>query len=528
MSYRQPNWYALNATRPYPLDDSATGTTDDGDAIKGGILVDCHLRFPRTLGRYVFLGGLTVTDRLVTAVFLAAESQTTTSGFVPLAAVNLVKPLVEGRHYPVQALVAGVGGFVVFGDVTESRSFRFATPQQSLLLPRCARAYDPLPIPTLRKLGRDVGLSNLVTLKQGTDIEIVKEEVDIEGVGLRDAIVIRLKDNITGTNVLSRYLGPCDSRPESRNCARPGIETINDAAPDCDGNLNIVFEELIDGPFESCGGTTLDASVGLDEACVREIPGRFAGTDFCNPSSSSSAGSEFMLMAFDEAGQHSSSIASPFPELQTPFCINFDNASPVHFATDSGNFAFETEDEPGSASLSADATWTLAATDVSRRNIVLCDGYQPTHLLNKRITTDLQLHSDSLYRNGGIVFNHRARYVGGREYREYMQVLLDHSKGRLQLLHYTGQAPIVEVASVQLRQRTKLGHWYRLQVLLRQHPHDASQWVIQAAASGVTEEDWPAISLSTTTGRPADGLIGLGSINSHARFSYLAVEDIHG
>jgi hypothetical protein len=284
------NWLNAQASRPYPLDDSASGVANDGTVLKDDILVDLHIRWPKLAGQYVFLGGITVTSRIITAVFLAADSPTTTSGFVPLASVTVQQPATRYRYYNLEPMYPGVGGFVAFGDTQEEFTARFSSPFQSLLSPKVGRPYDELPIPSIRKLGRADGLTGLVKLVAGSDLQIVKETINVEG-EQRDAIVIRLvSPTATNSSILSKYIGPCGTRPESRNCARDGVETVNGVSPDCDGNLQIDFRGLLMSPFQSCGaGVTLDQNLGIADVCIAPVRTRFIGEDLCFGVSSISA-----------------------------------------------------------------------------------------------------------------------------------------------------------------------------------------------------------------------------------------------
>jgi hypothetical protein len=110
--------------------------------------------------------------------------------------------------YALNAVQDGVGGWIVFGEgVNSNWSGRFSSPQQTVLLSRVSRAYDPFPIPKLGKEGSSVGLTGLVKLEAGNDIEITRECIPIFGVTaplgndcdpldttLVEAICIGLKD----------------------------------------------------------------------------------------------------------------------------------------------------------------------------------------------------------------------------------------------------------------------------------------------------------------------------------------------
>lgn len=171
MPIRNHNWLNAQATRRYPLDDNSTGTGDDGTRLKDDILVDLHLRWPSIAGQFAFLGGLTVTDNIITAVILAADDVETAESFTPLAAITVEQPVNRHQFYNFEPLYPGTGGFVAFGDVAENFSIRFSTPRQGLLAPKVARPYDELPIPTMRKFGRADGLVGLVKILPGPVLE---------------------------------------------------------------------------------------------------------------------------------------------------------------------------------------------------------------------------------------------------------------------------------------------------------------------------------------------------------------------
>lgn len=356
MSIRNHNWLNAQATRRYPLDDNATGTGDDGTRLKDDIIVDLHMRWPKLAGQYAFLGGLTVTNNIITAVILAADSPTAAANFTPLAAVTVVQPVNRHQFYNLEPLYPGVGGFIAFGDVSETFSIRFSTPQQGLLAPKIGRPYDSLPIPTMRKFGRADGLVGLVKILAGPDVEVVKEKVITDEQDDEvDALVIRLVNPTSARNVLSDYIGPCGKRPESRNCAREGVETINGVGPDCDGNLEIEFVGLVAGPYDNCGsegaGVTLDQSLGIDDVCTAQDPERFAGSDYCVPASASSLSSEGSVPSQPSLSLSSSSASAGSSEAvqceELPFVDCFD--TPIHPSWDVklGSYNLVAADSPG-------------------------------------------------------------------------------------------------------------------------------------------------------------------------------------
>lgn len=96
-------------------------------------------------------------------------------------------------------------------------------------------------------------MTGLVTLKEGPDIEIVKEcwEIPVRAAyencedlntQSREVIVIRLKNSLgdDSRNVFDIYKGPCGGRPETRSCGNPEpLEFISGVAPDCCGRITI-------------------------------------------------------------------------------------------------------------------------------------------------------------------------------------------------------------------------------------------------------------------------------------------------
>lgn len=318
MAVRNQDFYDLNESRPWPLSDEASGIDDDGARLPGRFLADLHLSYPLTAGRRAMLSAVSITRKIATVTILATDSVSSPSGFTPLAAISLPKPIDPHRMYPLEALYPGAGGWIVFGsaaaetnaDAEEYRG-RFTTPAQSILLPSTSRAYESLPVRSMSRLGNLTKLTGLVRLIGGSDIEIVKECREIpsnppptgaplcaaDSAQVRDVIVIRLKqDTDLGAverNIFDEFKGPCGGRPESRSCGDPEpIEFITSVAPDCCGNIDIrmrgcaslttitssatVADEVVVSTKPACG-VIIDCNLGLTEACV--TPDRLPDAD---------------------------------------------------------------------------------------------------------------------------------------------------------------------------------------------------------------------------------------------------------
>jgi hypothetical protein len=268
------NWYDLNAQRLYPIDGAASGVDDAGEGLPPALLVDCRLRYPAALGRYAYLAALTTTPGLVTALFLASDRPATSglpaSSFAPLAAVSLPRPVTPHAQYPVRAMADGVVGWVVFGDgISEPYAGRFSGPSQSQIMSRCASPYGPRPVRSVSKEFSAATLRGLVALRAGKDVELAVEprRVELDSVVRTvQAIVFRLRTQLN-RNVHATYAGDCLARPETGNCPKTPLGSINGVTPDCDGVIEIEFRGVRATPYAGGGGVLLDSDLGYSEAC---------------------------------------------------------------------------------------------------------------------------------------------------------------------------------------------------------------------------------------------------------------------
>jgi hypothetical protein len=370
MPVRNQNWYDLQAGRRYPLDDSSTGLDDAGAFIDDSILVDCHIRFPNNLGVVAFVQAITVSNTLVTVLIGTADAAHTQNSIRTIAAINIAKPVQLNKNYPVTALANGVAGWLVFGNgIKTDFTARYATPAQTLILPRCARAYRPLPIPTMGKLNLDTALSGIVDLEAIAPVVAERKTMFVGGKAV-DAIEFRLDGNLTNVdyNPYEYFLGECGSRPESGTCPKPPIETINGVSPDCNGNITITGEGISVYPFIPEGGIGLDIPLGLDDVCDkrRYDPPR-QGSDICISSSSSRSSSSSTAITGSSSRSSSStatptvssssSIAdTPSPSVSSsssssshaslPFCQPFTGNLSAILTTVSGRFTARTQQAP--------------------------------------------------------------------------------------------------------------------------------------------------------------------------------------
>lgn len=288
------HWYNLNEHRAYPCHDLATLVADNGERLPDNIIVDANIWVPEAAGRWVFISSVTVTDHLVSVTFLGSTQDpfsaeyTPPTAFTPIASLSVVRPVLY-RNYDLTAQYPGVAGWVTFGSgaVSYKCALRFSDPAATRLCGRASRSYNKLPIEAIKK---EVGyeLTGIVRLRGSGDIWVRSGKRVINGVE-QDVILVGL-DTRKGQDILQKYLGPCDGRPESRTCGRPPIMYINNVPPDCDGNININFSGILGSSSPSadlCESTTHHGIVletrgfGVSDIC-RKTLGYIEPGDFCD------------------------------------------------------------------------------------------------------------------------------------------------------------------------------------------------------------------------------------------------------
>jgi len=545
MPIRNQNWYDLQATRRYPLDERSTGVDDAGKSIHDDILVDCHIRFPVTLGQYLFVQGITVSPGLVTLVFGAAASLTDAAP-VTIAAVSLPRSTPQNVNHPITPLADGVAGWVALGHgLDEEFVGRYSSPIQTLISQRCARPYRPLPIPSLGKLDLSTSLQGIVTfLSQPpvttTYIPKTSEQALRVNSTPVNAIVFKLEDEVQGANPLRTLLGPCNQRPESGTCPKPPIETINGLTPDCAGNINITFDGFTPAVFENCGGVDVLADTGLSEACAGGDGNdeRRAPQDNCVPGTES----------IDDATWYDPTTQLPGPDLPPdvvsseslpddsvigtcatlPVCVNFADGAATEFVVRDGLFVFDSV--VGAPSLCADASslsvgeddahYVYTAANIVGRNLALFKNCASDWALSKTVGVELQITVSGLRRNGGLVLNYLRGNSGLGSPTRYLVATIDADTAQLKLLRFNGSAFVNEYSAPF---QAIVDTWYRLTatpVLV------GSAVAITLTAEAVDGSVVP-LSVSLTVANYGDpvGQAGVFSSSSYTRFNKFTIED---
>jgi hypothetical protein len=312
-----PGWSNVNENRGYPLHDLATKESPEGVKLPEDILADANIMVPESAGQFVFVSSVAVTPGLVSVTFLATDTDPFSAGssapsdFVPLAAISVPRPITLYKNYAIDALYPGVWGWVAFGsgvDEQDTFSVRLVTPDAGLLCSKAARSYKDYPVTSLGKAGRVTELTGLVRLRGEGDIVIEKAIRLIAG-RKREVIKFGLDLSVTPEDILREYAGPCGVRPEDRTCpdGKP-LLTINGVTPDCDGNIDIIFQGLDPQVTGVQHGLVVDLPISLDDVCGTFDPTRFDPVDLCAPTSSSSESSQ---SSSSESSQSSSSVVPP-------------------------------------------------------------------------------------------------------------------------------------------------------------------------------------------------------------------------
>ncbi len=478
-------WYTTNTQRKYPLDDTATGIDDSGNMLPNNILADAAVRFPETLGNALYVGAVTVTANLVT-VLLAAYRRTACgessssvaeeSVGTAVAAVSLpLSDVVEDRAYPLEPLVDGVGGWLVFGEgIREAYLGKFSAPEQSCLAPRAARPYPLFPVTSVGKLGRSTSLKGLVSLLGGNDIKIEKGYRSIEGVE-RPCFIFSLEtsdgDRYTP---LETYIGPCEGRPESNTCLQTGVQFLGEAVPDCFGNIDVVFfgNVVVGATDTGVGGMVVEFPLGQSDACTNG--GTLANSAGILPSEHPTLceyGPAYSISS-EGSSEESLPVNTESSDVSIPGCFeNFNDQVADYFTVRSGEFGFIfTQDAHIISSSSIDSSssipvfessssitgeslygpwvepqkhvdlgWVWRASSCSLRNVAIWD-YPVRYTPSKTVRTRLRLTDLCTRTAAGIIFDFNNSYIDsiGAPVNNYYMLRIEPSGGVLSFAHWNG------------------------------------------------------------------------------------------
>lgn len=585
MPIRNNHWYNLNEQRYYPLDDTASARSDNGDLLPNSLLADMRLCWPTEYGRYAFISAAAITPNLITVLIEVANTlDNNPSTSVLIAGITLPKEeLINGRTYALTSFKSKVGGFIVFGaDLDQNYSGRFSSPSQSLLTPRAARAIRLPPVPTIKVENNAVALSGLVKLTAISPLQLVKETRVINGVEYHNVVVFRLKEETqnvginTATNsVFSIFSGLCGKRTGAKTCSDPQpIQFINGVAPDCDGVLTLDFQGCaVVGRNIKDGGVIVDCSLGLSASCAPA---------YLPTLSTGKLPSESPRVIITPPKPPTPPVVPDVSisevirtVLTLPYCDTFDEMMAVGFHPMGDSlFDFISEDSPSendccvgaltnhgcdmsvsvsssidyavsyslSNSLSNSVSYSVATVPIIRQ-IEIASSYATINLnaqartnisiwtmdvqsLYRKYTTDVKITSGQLgsKKNAGIVINYRQVLPSVVN---YLVAILDIDNSTFGIYFFNGLilAPLVTAGVPNV----KVNDWYRISFAVI--PDNITRTSVQLSAilTGVTD---PTISTILSTSISANlwqtdaGNAGVYARRSRSYFSFWRVEEV--
>jgi len=570
MSVRNQNWYNLQANRSYPLDESSTGVDDAGAFLRNDILVDCNIRFPAAIGRYLYVQGVTVSAGIVTVLFGAVNDILATSG-TPVAVVSLPKPINSYVNYAITALQPGVSGWVVFGPgLTETFAGRYTQPTQTLIQPRCAQPYKPLPVPSIGKLNVGTALQGVVTMAASTPVTATYEPIEYDGT-VYPAIVFRLDSAqiTTAYNPLTEFLGPCSQRPESGTCPKQPIMTLNGIEPDCNGNINIAFnfnQEQFTGGInlltdatltDLCTANQLKQPQAFQDACCKP-DGKTTRAYSSFEAFPATGDPQYLYVALDTNFSYDWNPAATPPAYQQadaldaycwpdpttaidvvvnetlpttdytcltlPLCIGFASCYPEeYFAQRQGFFDVRYTDAPALCDATVEeytSHQTYTTTGTGAVNLAVLKNCPTDWAYGHKISLQLKISADGVARNGGLILN----YVQTQNPQTlsitttYLAVQLDAIRGRIRVLRYTGSS-FVEEAHTAVPVKTNT--WYTLSATMILNGSNVDVQYAAEELSGANQVSGVATILNPGS---LTGMVGLFSNQSLTFFNKFTVE----
>lgn len=585
MPIRNNHWYNLNEQRYYPLDDTASARSDNGDLLPNSLISDMRLCWPKEYGQYAFISAAAITPNLVTVLIEVASTLTNNPNTSMLiAGITIPKEeLINGRTYVLTAFKPKVGGFIVFGtDLDQNYSGRFSSPSQSLLTPRAARPSRLPPVPTIKVEDNAVALSGLVKLTALAPLQLTKETRVINEIEYSNVVVFRLKEEVqdTGTttvneSVFSIFSGLCGKRSGAKTCNDPQpIQFINGVAPDCDGVLTLDFQGCaVVGKNTKDGGVIVDCSLGLSTSCAPPyLPTLSTGK---LPSESPRV---IIIPPKPPVPpvEPTVSISDVVTTVLTlPYCDTFDEMVAVGFyPMEDSLFNFISDDSPGendccidalsnhgcdmSASMSSSIDYAVSyslsnslshsfsnsvATVPIYRHIEIASSYATidpnaqartnisiwtldVQSLYRKYTTDVKITSGQLgsKKNAGIVINYRQVLSSVVN---YLVAILDIDTSTFGIYFFNGLL-LAPLASTGVP-KVKVDDWYRISfsVVPDNATHTSAQ--LSAVLTGITDSTIEVVlstSISANLWQTDAGNAGVYAKRSRSYFSFWRVEEV--
>lgn len=237
------SWSDAAANSKYPLDDRASCLSDDGTPLPPDILVDAIIRYEGDQLVPLRVAAITISPRVSTILVCTSPDDGPSQA---IAFANIIGA-VPWKTYPLESLVSGIAGWVSFGpgvqDNSGVRSWSFSTAAQGRLLDRCGVPFSPGRVRTFKVAEAVTGISGPLSLKSSDgSLKVTIKKVDVPN---QDGTTSTVDGVFVGLDLteaqLSKYIGPCDVRPESGNCRKSPIYDIANVSPGADGIVTIKF-----------------------------------------------------------------------------------------------------------------------------------------------------------------------------------------------------------------------------------------------------------------------------------------------
>lgn len=414
-------YYNRNAVRAYPIADSASCVSDAGELLPDDIIVDLVVRFPDTLGTTAVLSAITVNSRIVAAVFAVNGA--------PIAAISLPQPVEPDRHYVLDALAIGVGGWIVFGPGVNSSPYsgHFTSASQAGIVPRAGLPYRKAPVTSIG-LPLSTPMTGLVTLNAGNDFVFTPTTIDL-GDRTVDAISVSLSTSGTeGSNALTKYAGDCGARPEAGTCAKPGVQRFGPAVPDCDGIIHVKVRHATVIAMDDNHGFTIATTHQMATTCpppripdaYGNLPGRVSGYPIMTAMAAP------MLFDNDVTVEEYETDGLALP-------LHYDMpaaASDSHWRVVNGRFDVEGD------------AWCAATA--SRRCVAVLDEVSHIGSLDLRATATVMI--DDPDGNAGLVINYHADT--GTSLPPYHFALINRRDSTYEIWHFTETGECIRIVAV--------------------------------------------------------------------------------
>jgi len=238
------DWYNENEQRGYPLAETASRISDNGQKLPDNLIVDLSLSVLDSQVP-VYLGGVYITSKIVSLYIVDKNA-------VTLYTATFVKGSLQPyKAYAIQVLNLAaaeyqISGWIVFGSYIQqatpvNETYLFSTSGQSELETKVMSIHKALPVTSIYTRSDLFKLANGGVLAGRNDTGILK---------LVPSTNVTLRRD--GTNLSKIWVGltpdsqvgfssPCKGGTDANKCKLPPIKSINGVKPGPTGIIQINF-----------------------------------------------------------------------------------------------------------------------------------------------------------------------------------------------------------------------------------------------------------------------------------------------